>query len=147
MVEQLAILLIEDEPRLRHNLQILLQREGYSVIATHDGAEGIKQIERQSFDLVITDLVMPGIDGFQVLDYLKVHRPETVVVVVTGYIAPESASEALCRGAHEYIAKPFEYNLLKTTIERALEKARLEKRPSYCEQGRAEGGRAAQEAD
>ena len=124
MTEQPSILLIEDESRLRHNLQILLQREGYCVVATHDGAEGIGRIKAQSFDLVITDLVMPGIDGFQVLDYLKAHHPETVVVAVTGYISLESASEALDRGAYDYIAKPFDFDLFRTTIERALEKAR-----------------------
>jgi DNA-binding NtrC family response regulator len=127
MVEQPSILLIEDEPRLLQNLQFLLQNEGYRVMATCDGAEGIKHIEAQSFDVVITDLVMPGIDGFQVLDFLKIHRPETVVVAVTGYISSASAIEALRRGAYEYITKPFDYHLFKTTIERALETARLQK--------------------
>jgi DNA-binding response OmpR family regulator len=70
MVEPPAILLIEDEPLLLQNLQILLQHEGYRVRATCDGAAGIKQLKAESFDLVITDLVMPGIDGFQVLDSL-----------------------------------------------------------------------------
>ena len=147
MVERPTILLIEDEPRLRYNLQILLQKEGYAVMATPDGAEGIKQLEARAFDMVITDLVMPGTDGFQVLDYLKVHRPGTVVVVVTGYIAPESAGKALCRGAHEYITKPFDYHLLKTTIERALENARRQGRPNHGEPGGAEGGRADRGAD
>ena len=108
MIAQPSILLIEDEPHLLHNLQILLQSEGYRVIATCDSAEGIKQIEAHCFDLVITDLVMPGIDGFQVLDYLKIHRPETAVVAVTGYISPESAIEAQRRGANGYITKPFD---------------------------------------
>lgn len=133
MDEQPSILLIEDEPRLLRNLQFLLQNEGYWVMATHDGVEGIKQIEAQAFDLVITDLVMPGIDGLQVLDYLKIHRPDTVVVAVTGYISSESAMEALHRGAYDYIIKPFDYHLFKTAIERALAKARLQKRPSYYE--------------
>jgi two-component system, OmpR family, phosphate regulon sensor histidine kinase PhoR len=124
MVEPPAILLIEDEPLLLHNLQMLLQHEGYRVRATCGGAEGIKQLEAQAFDLVITDLVMPGIDGFQVLDYLKNHHPETVVVTVTGYISSASASEALRRGAYENISKPFDYHRLKATIERALGQAR-----------------------
>jgi DNA-binding NtrC family response regulator len=146
MTDQPAILLIEDESRLRHNLQILLQREGYWVVATHDGAEGIEQIAAQSFDLVITDLVMPGIDGFRVLDYLKVHRPKTAVVAVTGFISLEFASEALKRGAYEYITKPFDYDLFSTTIERALERARDQKQPSNNERARMRGGRAGQGA-
>jgi DNA-binding NtrC family response regulator len=130
MTDQPSILLIEDELRLQHNLQVLLQEEGYWVVATDNGAEGIKQLEAQSFDLVITDLVMAGIDGFQVLDYLNVHRPETVVVAVTGHISLEFASAALERGAYDYITKPFDYDLFSTTIERALEQARPRHRPS-----------------
>ena len=131
MTNQPSILLIEDESRLRHNLQVLLQEEGYWVVVTDNGAEGIKQLEAQSFDLVITDLVMPGVDGFQVLDYLNVHRPETVVVAVTGYISLESAAAALERGAYDYITKPFDCDLFSAIIERALEQARPRHRPSH----------------
>jgi DNA-binding NtrC family response regulator len=127
-----AILLIEDEPLLLHNLQLLLQNDGYQVKATCHGAEGIKQLEAQAFDLVITDLVMPGIDGFQVLDYLQSHCPETVVVTVTGYISSASAREALRRGAYDNITKPFDYDRLKATIDRALEKARRQKPAVQC---------------
>ena len=148
MIAQPSILLIEDEPHLLHNLQILLQSEGYRVTATCDSAEGIKQLEAQGFDLVITDLVMPGIDGFQVLDYLKTHRPETAVVAVTGYISPESAIEAQRRGADDYITKPFDYHVFKTTIERALEKACLHKRHgSDARAGTEGGGRASPSAE
>jgi DNA-binding NtrC family response regulator len=131
MTDQPSILLIEDESRLRHNLQVLLQEEGYWVVTTDNGAEGIRQLEAQSFDLVITDLVMPGIDGFQVLDYLNVHRPETVAVTLTGYISLEFAAAALERGAYDYITKPFDYDLFRSTIERALEQARPRPRPSH----------------
>lgn len=72
MVEQPAILLIEDEARLRDNLQTLLQSEGYCVTTAQNSVEGIKQLRKEPFDLVITDLVMPEVDGFQVLEYLKV---------------------------------------------------------------------------
>jgi DNA-binding NtrC family response regulator len=129
MTDQPSILLIEDESRLQHNLQVLLQEEVYWVVGTDNGADGIKQIGAQCFDLVITDLVMPGIDGFQVLDYLNIHRPETVVVAVTGYISLEFASASLERGAHDYITKPFDYDLFRTTIERALEHARQQHLP------------------
>jgi DNA-binding NtrC family response regulator len=148
MRAQPSILLIEDEPNLLHNLQILLQNEGYRVIATCDSAEGIKQLEAQGFDLVITDLVMPGIDGLQILDYLQTHRPETVVVAVTGYISPESAIEAQRRGAYGYISKPFDYDVFRAAIERALEKACPHKRPSPdARAGPENGGRASPSAE
>jgi len=127
MVEQPAILLIEDEVRLRDNLQILLQSEGYSVTTAQNGADGIKRLRQEAFDLVITDLVMPEVDGFQVLEYLEAYSPETVVVVMTAYVSAGSVIDALRKGAYDYLSKPFEFDLMKVTIARALEKAHLQK--------------------
>ncbi len=127
MVEQPVILLIEDEARLRDNLQTLLQSEGYCVTTAQNGAEGIRQLRQKIFDLVITDLVMPEVDGFQVLEYLKAYSPETVVVVMTAYVSANSAIDALRKGAYDYLSKPFEFDLMKVTIARALEKAHLQK--------------------
>ena len=127
MGEQPVILLIEDEARLRDNLQTLLQSEGYHVTVAQNGAEGIKRLRHESFDLVITDLVMPEIDGFQVLEYLKAYSPETVVVVMTAYVSAGSVIDALRKGAYDYLSKPFEFDLMKATIARALEKAYLQK--------------------
>jgi two-component system sensor histidine kinase/response regulator len=127
MVEQPIILLIEDELRLRDNLQTLLQSEGYQVTTAQNGAEGIKRLRQESFDLVITDLVMPEVDGFQVLEYLKAYSPETVVVVMTAYVSAGSVIDALRKGAYDYLSKPFEFDLMNATIARALEKSRLQK--------------------
>jgi DNA-binding response OmpR family regulator len=127
MSEQATILLIEDEARLRHNLQILLQNEGYCVVTAEHGAEGLQRLQEEPFDLVITDLVMPKMDGFQVMEYLQDHYRDTVVVVITAYASTESAIQALRRGAYDYIAKPFDIDLLHIVIKRALEKSRLQK--------------------
>jgi two-component system, sensor histidine kinase and response regulator len=127
MSEQPVILIIEDEARLRDNLQTLLQSEGYHVTTAQNGAEGIKRLRQESFDLVITDLVMPEIDGFQVLEYLKGYSPETVVVVMTAYVSAGSVIDALRKGAYDYLSKPFEFEIMKATIARALEKAHLQK--------------------
>jgi CheY-like chemotaxis protein len=83
MGEAPAILLIEDELRLRNNLQILLEGEGYRVTTAQNGAEGIAKVKAAPYDLVITDIVMPEVDGFQVMDYLKTHLPDTVVLAMT----------------------------------------------------------------
>jgi DNA-binding response OmpR family regulator len=131
MGEQPAILLIEDETRLRHHLQILLQSEGYRVVTAADGAEGIQKAQAQPFDLVITDLIVPEIDGFQVMDYVQDYCPDTVLVAITGYASTESAVQALRRGAYDYIAKPFDIDLLLIVIKRALEKARLQRAHRY----------------
>jgi len=127
MAEQPSILLIEDEPRLRNNLQLLLQSEGYQITTASNGAEGIQKVAEEPYDLVITDLMMPAMDGFQVMEYLKAHFPETIVVAMTGYVSTESAIEALRRGAYDYLSKPFDFDMMKITIERALEKVRLQK--------------------
>jgi CheY-like chemotaxis protein len=127
MVEQSGILLIEDEARLRDNLQTLLQSEGYKVTTAQNGAEGIKRLRQESFDLVITDLVMPEVDGYQVLEYLQAYSPETVVVVMTAYVSAVSVIDALRKGAYDYLSKPFEFDLMKVTIGRALEKAHLQR--------------------
>jgi len=127
MVEQPAILLLEDEARLRDNLQTLLQSEGYRVTTAQNGAEGIKRLRQEVFDLVITDLMMPEVDGFQVLEYLKAYSPETVVVVMTAYVSAGSVIDVLRKGAYDYLSKPFEFDLMKVTIARALEKAHLQK--------------------
>jgi CheY-like chemotaxis protein len=127
MPEQPSILLIEDEANLRHNLTVLLEDEGYRVVSAEDGAEGIRKIQEGTFDLVITDVVMPEVDGFQVMEYLKDHCPDVVVVAITAYVSTESAIEALRRGAYDYLAKPFDVDLMQIVIKRALEKARMQK--------------------
>jgi signal transduction histidine kinase len=127
MEDHPTILLIEDELQLRDNLQILLQSAGYHVTTVANGVQGLQQIQEQGFDLVITDLVMPGLDGFTVMDYLQVHSPETVVVAITGYVSAESAIQALRRGAYDYLVKPLEVDLVYSVVARALEKVRLQK--------------------
>ena len=122
-----TILLIEDNAQLRRNLQCLLESPGYRVTTAADGTEGIQQLQAAPFDLVITDLLMPDLDGFQVMDYLRTHCPDTVVVAMTGYVSTESAIQALRTGAYDYLSKPLDIDLMYSVVERALEKARLQK--------------------
>ena len=127
MEDHPTILLIEDERQLRNDLQLLLQSAGYQVTIAANGVQGMQHIREQVFDLVITDLIMPGMDGFQVMDYLRDHDPETVVVAITGYVSTESAIRALRKGAYDYLAKPLDVDLMYSVVERALEKVRLQK--------------------
>ena len=127
MEDHPTILLIEDELQLRDDLQILLQSAGYQVTTAANGVQGIQQIQEQAFDLVITDLIMPGMDGFKVMDYLRVHSPETVVVAITGYVSADSAIKALRRGAYDYLAKPLDVDVVYSVVARAMEKVRLQK--------------------
>lgn len=121
-----SILIIEDEPRLRNNLQILLNRAGYTVTTVADGGRGLQCLQHNSFDLIITDLVMDGLDGFALVECIAAHVPDTPIIVMTGYASTASAAEALRKGARDYIAKPFAIESLKAAIMKALENVQLQ---------------------
>lgn len=121
------ILIIDDEKRLRMNLKLLLGHEGYTVTTAANGTEGVTCLQDTTFDLVITDIKMAGLSGFDVMEYIATRSPETPVIVITGYASTPSAVEALRKGAYDYISKPFEVEMIKISIERALEKGRLQR--------------------
>ena len=121
------ILIIEDEKRLRNNLKLLLTSEGYTVATAADGEEGLAYLQQKPCDLVITDIMMGEVNGFQVMEYIAKHTPETLVIVITGFASTESVVEALRKGAYDYIAKPFEIEMILISIERALERVRLQR--------------------
>ena len=128
------ILFIEDEERLRKNIKILLADEGYDVETVRNGYEGIQKLKNEPYDIVLTDLKMPGIDGLSVLKYVKDHNPDVLVIVITGYASVESSIKAMRHGAYDYVTKPLDFDFLKLSIERALEKGRLTKElKSYYE--------------
>jgi len=122
-----SILIIEDETRLRNNLQILLSRAGYTVTTAVDGRDGIECLRHTSFDVVITDLMMREVDGFKAMEYMAAQAPETPVIVITGYTSTASVIDAIREGAYDYIAKPFDIAILQVSIERALEKVSLQR--------------------
>ncbi len=119
------LLIIEDEPRLRRNLEFLLGRAGYAVSAVATAQDGMVCLDRDAIDVVITDLVMPGFDGFDLLDHLIARRPVVPVIVITGFASSTSAAEAIRRGAQDYLHKPFDMADLRAAIERALERRQI----------------------
>jgi two-component system NtrC family sensor kinase len=128
MTEQGKILVIVDAQAMREFLASLLGYEGYNdVLLVEGGFEGIERLEAEPFDLVITDLSMPDLDGYQVMEYVHENHPQTLVIVITAYGSMESVTEALRQGAFDYVTKPFEGEVMLASIERALEKIRLEK--------------------
>src|SRR5438093_4157834 len=122
-----SILIIEDETRLRNNLQILLSRAGYTVTTAADGRDGIECLRHASFDVVITDLMMREVDGFKAMEYIAAQAPETPVIVITGYASTASAIEAIREGAHHYIAKPVDIERLQVAMDRAVDKVHLQR--------------------
>lgn len=119
------ILVVEDENSMREVLRILLEGENYEVITASDGLEGLSYIEKDIFDLVITDIKMPGANGFEVLKKVKNISPETIVIMITAFGTTEAAIEAMKLGAYDYINKPFKIDEIKLIVKKALEKKRL----------------------
>lgn len=119
------ILVVDDEKSLREVMSIMLKRAGYAVTEAADGEEAIGQVNKDIFDLVITDLRMPKGDGMDVLKAVKSSSPETVVLVVTAFATADSAVEAMKHGAYDYLTKPFQVDEVQLIIRNALEKRRL----------------------
>jgi two-component system response regulator PilR (NtrC family) len=119
------ILIVEDENSMREVLRILLEGESYEVISASDGLKGLSYIDKDIFDLVITDIKMPGADGFEVLKKVKHISPDTIVLMITAFGTTEAAIEAMKLGAYDYINKPFKIDEIRLIVKKALEKKRL----------------------
>jgi len=119
------ILIVDDERSMRDVLSIMLKRAGYGVTVASDGEEAIAHIDKELFDLVITDLKMPKAGGLEVLKAVKESSPESVVLIITAYASTESAVEAMKLGAYDYLTKPFQVDEVQLIIRNALEKRRL----------------------
>ena len=119
------ILVVDDEANVLLTTSTILRQEGYEVDAVPDGAAALQAIEDHYYDLILTDLSMPGIDGLAVLAGARERSPGTVTVMITGYGSVESAIEAVKLGAYEYLLKPTEVDDLKQAVRRSLERKRL----------------------
>jgi len=120
-----SILIAEDNDLSRENLIELLREEGYSVTAVQDGRRAMDTFIADRFDLVVTDLRMPHMDGLELLKFIRGMNQDTVVIIVTGYGTINTAVEAMKLGAFDYVTKPIKDDLVKLTIARALSYARL----------------------
>ncbi len=121
------ILLIDDEAIALSNLSHVLEREGYTVTACKDGESGLAAMQSTQFNLVLTDLRMPGIDGMDVLRHIRETSPDVPVIMITGHATLDSAVEAMKAGAHHYIAKPFRLDEAREVVRSALELGRIKR--------------------
>ncbi|HTM87834.1 MAG TPA: ATP-binding protein [Terriglobales bacterium] len=119
------ILIVDDEAGVLLTTCAILQQEGYDVEAAASGVEAVEAIRQRHYDLVLTDLKMPGIDGLGVLAEVRKRSPLTVTVMMTGYGSVVSALDAVQLGAYEYLLKPIEVEDLKQAVRRSLERKRL----------------------
>jgi signal transduction histidine kinase len=119
------ILIIDDEEIVIDSCLAILEGRGYEVVTAPDGAEGLKQAREATPDLVLVDLMMPGISGFEVLEAMRGIDPTIVTIVITGFSTVESAVEAMKRGAFDFLPKPFTPDELRLITDRGLERRRL----------------------
>lgn len=121
------ILLIDDEAIALANLTHVLQREGHDVVACKNGEDALAELAQGRFDLVLTDLKMPGLDGMDVLRRVRVDTPDTPVIMITGHATLDSAVEAMKAGAYHYLAKPFRLAEAREVVRAALDVGRLKR--------------------
>jgi DNA-binding NtrC family response regulator len=106
---------------------IIEENTDYEVETTNSPTEGTKLVREEDFDLVITDLKMPGMDGMELFDELRDMKPEIPVIIITAYGSPEIAGEALKKGVTDFITKPFRKDGILFTMKRVLELAEMRK--------------------
>jgi DNA-binding NtrC family response regulator len=115
------ILVIDDEESMRAGCIQTLAEDGYRVRAVENGRKGLDRTQKESFDVILLDLKLPGIPGMEVLTRLKENDPNSVVIVITGYATIDSAVEAMKRGAYDFLAKPFTPEALSSIVKRAVD--------------------------
>lgn len=118
----LSILVLDDEPIVGRRLKPALEKSGYLVDVVESGADAIRLLDQQPYDIVVTDIRMEGIDGLGVLRHAQSKSPRPLVIVITGYATVDVAREALTLGAFDFIAKPFKLDDLRAVIARAAQR-------------------------
>jgi len=122
------ILIIDDEPDMLKLLSMIIrEKSAYEVTTTNNPVEAIELAKKGGFDLVISDLKMPGLDGIEVIEAVKRLDEDTPVVIITAYGTVESASEAMLKGGFDFITKPFRKEQILFTIDKALKWLKLQK--------------------
>ena len=117
-----SILIVDDELSMREFLRILLEKEGHLVVTAANGLMALEQTEKQGFDLVVTDIRMPGMTGLELLAHLKQNKPDMAVIMITAFASPDDAVAAMKNGAFDYITKPFNVDEIKTVVRSSLKK-------------------------
>src|SRR5262245_61193144 len=126
----LRLLVVDDDPGSSGLLREVLREEGYDVRLASSGAEALRLCEEQRFDLVVSDVRMPDIDGLEVLRRLKAIAPDLTIILVSAFGTVETAVAALQEGAFDYVLKPFNLEEVRSCVRRAAERLRLQSSPA-----------------
>ena len=123
---EIRILIVDDEKVIRDGVERALAGSGYSVANAESGERGLEMLKAEAYDIVLLDLMMPGIDGFTVLDWVKEHRPRIEVIVITGFATVSKAVTAMRQGAFDFVGKPFTPEYIRIVVGKAVDKIRLQ---------------------
>ncbi len=124
-MSDVTVLVVDDENLVLDYLSLAMQRLGYKATQAGTAEQAIELLDKHPFDMVLSDLKLPGLSGMDVLDHVKKVSPETPFILLTAYGSIENAVEAMQRGAYHYLTKPVDNKLLKLTVARALERKSL----------------------
>lgn len=119
-----SVLIVDDEERIREGCRKVLLNDGFEVATADCGAKGLEMIEGKHYDVILLDLMMPNMSGFDVLGRVKTLHPDSTVLVISGYATVEHATEAMKRGAFDFIPKPFSPDQLRLLVTKAIEYTR-----------------------
>ncbi|MBN1966620.1 MAG: response regulator transcription factor [Anaerolineae bacterium] len=118
-----SVLVVDDESAIRYSITKTLQRVGYQVDAAASGEEALQLLESRHYEVVLTDIRMPGISGVDLLAHIKKQAPDAIVILLTGYASLETAVESLRLGAHDYLVKPSSSQDIRDSVARGIERA------------------------
>src|SRR4026209_90105 len=125
------LLFIDDEATLRRLMAERLTERGFEVVEADSGERALELLDQFAFDIVITDLRLPGIDGSRVIEAARERYPGIVAIVITGFGTVKDAVDAIKRGASDFIAKPFQFDELMHVLQKAMEQRRLTSENAY----------------
>ena len=124
-----SVLIVDDEQFLRQILTRIVKREGYKVEEALNGQDALDKMAKEKFDLVITDIKMPEMDGMELLEKIRTQFPETLVVIITSYAGEVNASQAIAAGASQFITKPFKNVEISRTLDGLIARRVKAKQP------------------
>jgi two-component system, NtrC family, response regulator PilR len=125
-MDRLKALVIDDEETVCESITAILETEGIETYSTTSSLQALDLITKNTYDIIISDVIMPEIDGFKLYDYVKEIAPDSIFILITAFGTVSSAIEAIERGIYDYIPKPFTPNEVRILVKKALEKKRLE---------------------
>jgi len=138
-MDNVRILIIDDEKVIREGVERALSKRGYEIAKAEDGDLGLEMLKEREFDIVLTDLMMPGLDGFAVLDWIRVNQPHVQVIVITGFATVTKAVTAMKQGAFDFVGKPFTPDYIRVVVDRAIDKLDMQAETKQLREEKAHG--------